>query len=72
MLMHGEVSIHGDDALRCRGAIAKGTEWPDRVIVPAKLLDNDAGFLECVEDLAIEQFVHEAGIEAIAVSVLPR
>ena len=29
-------------------------------------------FLEGVEDLSIEQFVPEAGIEALSVSVLPR
>jgi len=46
--------------------------WPDRVVVPAPLLDDDAGFLEGVEDFAIVQFVPEAGIEALVVSVLPR
>jgi hypothetical protein len=72
MLVHGGLSIHRDNAFRCRGSIAKGTVWSDRVVVLAPLLDNNAGFLEGVEDLAIEQFVPEAGIEALAVSVLPR
>ena len=72
MLVHGAVLIHGDDALRCRGSVAKGTVRPDRVVVPAPLLDDDAGFFKSVEDLAIEQFVPEAGIEALAVTVLPR
>jgi transposase len=44
-------------------------------VVLAPLLDDDAGFPEGVEDLPIEQFVPETGIEARAVSVreqLPR
>jgi hypothetical protein len=72
MLVHGGVPIHGDDALRRRGSIAKGTVQSHRVVVPAPLLDDDAGFLEGVEALAIEQLVPEAGIEALAVTVLPR
>ena len=56
MLVHGGVLIHGDDALRCRGSIAEGTVWPDRVVVLAPLLDDNADFLESIEHLAIEQF----------------
>jgi hypothetical protein len=32
---------------------------PDRVVVPAPALDDDLGFLERVEDLAVEQLVPE-------------
>ena len=72
MLVHGGLSIHRDDALRCRGSIAKGTMRSHRVVVPAPLLDDDGGFFKSVEDLAIEQFVPEAGIEALAVCALAR
>ena len=35
---------------------------PPGVIVEAPLLDDDLGFLQRVEDLAVEQLVAEAGI----------
>ena len=35
------------------------------------LLDRDLCFAQTVEDLPIEQFVAEAGIEALTVSILP-
>lgn len=34
--------------------------------------DNDPGFAQSVEDLAIKQFVPKAGIEALHIAVLPR
>ena len=37
--------------------MTQGAMWPDRVVVSTPLLDDTAGFLQCVEDLAIEQFV---------------
>ncbi len=42
-----------------------------RVVVFPPLLDEDLGLAEAVEDLAVEQFVPEPGVEALAVSVLP-
>jgi len=44
----------------------------DRVVVLAPLRGNDLCFLEAVEDLAIEQFIAQAGIEALDVTVLSR
>ena len=64
--------IHGDDAFWCRWSVAEGAVRSHRVVVSAPLLDDNADFLEGVEDLSIEQFVSEAGTEALAVSVLPR
>ena len=52
-------------------SIAKRRVWPERVVVLAPLLDDDASFVEGVEDLAIEQLFAETGIEALAVAVLP-
>ena len=37
----------------------------------APFLDDDLSFLEGVEDLAIEQFVSEASVEALDVPILP-
>ena len=42
------------------------------VIVLSPLFDDDFGLLECVEDFAVKQLVPDAGVEALAVSVLPR
>lgn len=35
-------------------------------------LDDDLGFSECVEHLAVEQLVTQLAVEAFAVAVLPR
>lgn len=43
----------------------------DRVVVAAPSLDDDPGLLQSVEDLAIEQFIAQAGVEALNVAVLP-
>jgi hypothetical protein len=51
--------IHGDDAFWCRWSVAEGAVRSHRVVVSAPLLDDNAGFLEGVEDLSIEQFVPE-------------
>src|SRR5215210_631587 len=45
---------------------------PDRVVVTTPTLDDDLRLTQAVEDLAIEQLVPEAGIEALDVAVLPR
>ena len=35
-------------------------------------LDNDLGLAQAVEDLAVEQLIAKAGVEAFDVAVLPR
>ena len=44
----------------------------DAVVVRPPLLDHDAGFLEGVEHLAVEEFVPQLRCEAFALPVLPR
>src|SRR3954468_5679605 len=44
----------------------------DSVVVTAPALDDDLGLAKGVEDLAIEQFVPEPGIEALEITILPR
>src|ERR687893_1280147 len=39
--------------------VAEGRVRPDRIVVPAPTLDDDLGFLERREDLAVEQLVAE-------------
>jgi len=45
--------------------------WALAVIVLSPLFDDDLCLLECVEDFAVEQFVAEPSVEALAISVLP-
>ena len=42
------------------------------VVVAAPALDDDAGLGKAVEDLTVQKFVAQLGVEALAVSVLPR
>lgn len=45
---------------------------PFGVVVFSPLLNDDAGLPEGVEDLTVEQFVTEPGIEAFDITVFPR
>src|SRR6476660_8948546 len=45
---------------------------PDRIVMAPPAFDDDLSFSEGVEDLAIEQLIAEAGVEALDVAVLPR
>ena len=45
--------------------------WSDGVVVSPPVFDDDLSLLQGSEDLPIQQFVPEAGIEGLAVSVLP-
>lgn len=42
------------------------------VVMLAPAFNDDPGFTQRIEDLTVEQFIAEAGIEALAVTVLPR
>ena len=45
---------------------------PHRVVVFPPFPDDDLGFFHRVEDLSVQQFVPEPGIEALAETVFPR
>jgi hypothetical protein len=45
---------------------------PDRVVVASPTLDDDLGLAQSVENLAVEQLIAKAGVEALDVAVLPR
>ena len=72
MLVHGRPSVYWDDGFRGWRAVAQSTVWSDGVVVSPPLFDDDLSLLQGVEDLPIKQFVPEAGIEGLAVSVLLR
>ena len=72
MLVHGRPLVYWDDGFRGWRAVAQSTVWSDGVVVPPPLFDDDLSLLQGIEDLPIQQFVPEAGIEGLAVSVLSR
>src|SRR5262245_15759653 len=45
---------------------------PDRIVIAPPAFDDDLSFVEGVEDLAIEQLIAQARVEALDVAVLPR
>jgi hypothetical protein len=51
--------------------VTEGAVRADGVVVASPLLDQDLSFPHGVEDLAVEQFVPESGVEALHVAVLP-
>ena len=71
MLVHDRSLVHLDDGLRGWRAVAQSTVWSDGVVVPAPLFDDDLCLFEGVEDFPIQQFVPEAGIETLTISVFP-
>ena len=72
MLVHGRSLVYWDDGFRGWRAVTQSTVWSNGVVVPAPLFDDDLCLLQGVEDFPIQQFVPEAGIEGLAVPVLPR
>ena len=72
MLVHDWPLIHRDDGFRGGRAVAQSTVGSDGVVVSPPFFDDDLSLLQGVEDLPIQQFVPEAGIEGLAVSVLLR
>src|SRR5690606_10152038 len=61
----------GNEHLRRWRTIAQRAMRAYPIVMAAPAFDNDPGFVERVEDLAVEQFVPESGIEAFDVAVLP-
>jgi hypothetical protein len=45
---------------------------PDRIVMAPPAFDDDLSFSEGVEDLAMEQLVAKAGVEALNIAVFPR
>jgi hypothetical protein len=72
MLVHDWPGFHLDDGFRGRWAVAQGTMWSFRVVVLPPLFNQDLRFPQAVEDFPVQQFIPEAGVEALTVSVLPR
>jgi hypothetical protein len=45
--------------------VAERAVWPERVIEAAPALDDDACLGQHVEDLAVEQFIAQPGIDGV-------
>jgi len=69
--MHGGPRVHRDDGFRRWGTVSQGAVGPDGVVVATPFLDQDLGFAQGVEELAVEEFIAEPGIEAFTVAILP-
>ena len=61
----------GHEHFRGGSAVADRGMRPNGVVVASPALDDDLSLAQRVEDLAIEQFVAQAGIEALDEAVLP-
>ena len=70
--MHRGFMVYWNDALWRGRPIVQGAVWSDLDVVLAPLLDDDACFLQRVEDLTIEQLVTHTNIEALDIAVFPR
>jgi hypothetical protein len=55
-----------------RRTVAQGSVRSNCVEVVPPAFDQDLGFAQRVEDLAVEQLISEAGIEALTIAVFPR
>ena len=71
MLVHDRSLVYWDDGFRGWRAVAQSTVWSDGVVVSPPLFDDDLCFPEGIEDLPVEQFIPEAGIETLTISVFP-
>jgi len=71
-LMHGRPLVYRHHAFGRRRTVAQGAVRSDCVEVVPPAFDQDLGFSQRVEDLAVEQLISEAGIEALTIAVFPR
>ena len=72
MLVHDRPLVHRDDGFRGWNAVVQSTMWSLRVVVLSPLLDDDLRLLQSAEDFPVQQFVSEAGVKALAISVFLR
>ncbi len=52
-------------------SVSRGPMWPDGVVMAPPFFDDDPGLFQGVEDLIVEEYVPEAGVEAFAVADFP-
>ena len=58
--------------LWCWWLVAERGMRPNRIVMASPALNDDLGLAQSVEDLAAEQLIAKAGVEALDVAVLPR
>ena len=72
LLAHHGSGLHGDDGLWRRGPISERGVRPDSVVMTSPQCDEDFGHVDGVANLAVEQFVAQAAVKALDVSIFPR
>ena len=72
MLIHDWRAVDWNGYLRGGRPVSERAVRTLGVVVPPPLLDDDFGFSHRMEYLLVEEFIPEAGVEALAVPVLPR
>jgi len=72
MLVYSRPAFRRDHGLPDRRAVAQGTVWSLGVLMFPPLFNQDLHLSQTVEDLTVQQFVPEPGIEAFTVSILLR
>ena len=55
-----------------RRAIAQCAVWSFRVVKRSPLLNQDLRLVEAIEDFPVQHFIAKAGVEALAIPILPR
>ena len=61
-----------NEDLRRRWSVAQRFMRANGIVVAPPAFDHDPGLVERVEDLAVEQLVAQAGVEAFDIAILPR
>jgi len=72
MLVHGRPLVYRDNAFRRWWTVSQRAVRSDSIVVAAPSFDQNLSLPQRVEDLAVQQFVPESCVKALAVTVLPR
>lgn len=68
--MHGRLRVHRDEGFRRWWAVVQGAVGPVSVAVEVPVLNEDLGFAQGVEDLAVKQLFVKSGVKTFAIPVL--
>ena len=66
----GQAGRARQDGFRGWWFVAERAVWSDRIVVLSPLLDQDAGFLQRIEDLPVQELVPELAVKALIIAVL--
>lgn len=72
MLVHGYPFMQMDEGFWCWGGVSKRAVGAFGVAMTPPSFNDDLGLFQRVEDFSVEQFVAQAGVEALDIAVFPR